>query len=167
VNQPTPIDAAIEQVVKAGSGDPDALVEAVRVLADAMGFELVAKVPPALAAGDRVRLLNDHPGVKAGGLGDVVGLLGATVDVHFDGQPYPMLFGRRHLELVGKPDETAGYESDAEQKPRHGDHGTCATCGGGIRYHDSTDHFGYVFHALWLHDEQIADGHDAALGGPA
>lgn len=56
-----------------------------------------------------------------------------------------------------------GYEADADEgpEPAAGDHGTCAVCGGGIRY-QSCPTGGW-----WIHDTHPADGHDAQLGGPA
>lgn len=89
--------------------------------------------------------------------------VGSDVPIH----AAELLTWNRSLRVIWLPPEVVGYETDATPQPRHGDHGTCAKCGGGIRYHESTDHFGYVFHALWLHDQLIADGHNAVLGGPA
>jgi hypothetical protein len=150
--EPT-IDAAVEQVVKT-SGDPDALLAAVRSLADALGYQLTAKPLPLLHVGNRVRLLRDLPELKAGTLGEVVDLCGkATVDVLFDGRPYPMLYGREDVELA--PD---------------GDRGTCAICGGEIHYWEYTRWNGVedeVLDSHWSHAAHPADGHDAEIGGPA
>lgn len=105
MSEPTTIDAAIEQVVKC-SGDQDALMAAVRALADALGCQLTPKPAAPLNVGDRVKLLRDLPGIKAGTCGKVIALLfGDTVDALFDGQPYPMIYGRDDVELVVEDDE--------------------------------------------------------------
>lgn len=155
------IDAAVEQVVKA-SGDPAALTAATRELAGLLGCDLVPKAPAPLHVGDRVRLLRDLPGIKAGTCGNVIALLfGDTVDALFDGQPYPMLYGRDDVEPVVEQDDASGYETDPDPKPRDGEHGTCAVSGGEIHY-VSCDHGGW-----WAHETHPADGHDAEIGGPA
>lgn len=63
-------------------------------------------------------------------------------------------------------------ETDPEEgpPPRHGDHGTCAVCGGQIAYYEETRHNGVEDESLsawWSHLDHPADGHDAQLGGPA
>lgn len=164
------IDAAVEQVVKT-SGDRDALTEAARVLAGLLGFDLVPKAPVPLHVGDRVRLLRDLPGIKAGTCGEVIDLpFGDTVDALFDGQPYPMLCGRDDIEPVVEQDDEAGYETDPDPKPRDGEHGTCAVCGGEIHYWEATVWNGVeddVIDTHWSHVQHPADGHDAEIGGPA
>lgn len=108
------IDAAVEQVVKT-SGDRDALLAAAGALADLLGYRLVPKAAAPLRAGDRVRLLRllrDLPGIKAGTCGEVIDLpFGDTVDVLFDGQPYPMLCGREDVELVVERDAAPGWSA--------------------------------------------------------
>jgi hypothetical protein len=159
---PTPdveIDAAVERVVKA-SGDRDALTEAVRVLARLLGYGLVVKTAEPLAVGDRVRLLRDLPETKADTLGEVVGLLIEGVDVQFDGQPYPMLYGREDVEPSPAQDDPGEHETGAEPQPRDGERATCVF-GCAIRYIEQ-DGIGW-----WAHDEEPADRHDAELGGPA
>lgn len=62
-----------------------------------------------------------------------------------------------------EPDDTDGYETDDEEgpEPADGGHGTCAVCGGGIRYQACPTG------GWWIHDTHPADGHDAQLGVPA
>lgn len=61
--------------------------------------------------------------------------------------------------------EVLQNETDANSKPCHGDHGTCAVCGNEIRYYGIAGLEGYG--ARWMHEQPTADGHDAELGGPA
>lgn len=158
------IDTAIEQVVR-DSSDPDALLAAVRGLADLLGHQLTPKPLPALCVGDQVRLTRDLPQIKAGTEGQVIDVLSdITVDVLFDGRPYPMLTRREDVEPIDGRDDTAGYETDAEPKPQHGDHGTCAICGTRIHYSANWHDDG----GWWTHAAKWpADGHHAVFGGPA
>jgi hypothetical protein len=156
---PEPIDAAVEQVVKC-SGDRDALTVATRELAGLLGFELAAKPLPRISVGDRVRLLRDRAGVRAGACGEVIDLIrAAAVDVLFDGQQYRMLCRREDVGPVVEQDD-AGYETDADPKPLDGEHGTCVF-GCAIRY---VERDGLSW---WAHETEPADGHDAEIGGPA
>lgn len=58
-------------------------------------------------------------------------------------------------------------ETDREPEPKHGDHGTCATCGGQIEYYEATTYNGDVLASWWSHRTHPADNHDAQLGVPA
>jgi hypothetical protein len=140
--EPGDLDVAIERVVKA-SGDPGGLFVAVSVLADFMGYRLVAKPP----------------------------VVHRYFGGHWDGDVYIAACGqpdRNHQDRKGHEINCPGCVktwNDAEfaepdPKPKRGDHGTCV-CGGAITYWDSP-HGGW-----WAHDERPADGHDAELGGPA
>lgn len=73
-------------------------------------------------------------------------------------------------EAVVLGDDEDGYETDADPKPRDGDRGTCAICGGEIHYWEYTRWNGVeddVLDSRWSHVEHPADGHDAEIGGPA
>jgi hypothetical protein len=167
----TAINDAIEHLVRVDVNDRDALAEATRALADTLGYELTPKPLPTLSVGDRIRLLRDLPGLKAGTEGEVIDVLNdRTVDISFDGQPYPWLSRREDVEPASVQDDAAGYETDADPKPRHGDLGTCATCGGEIEYFEETRWNGLeddVIASWWSHLVHPADEHDAVLGGAA
>ncbi len=59
------------------------------------------------------------------------------------------------------------WEPDETPAPKHGDHGTCATCGGEIEYYEAATYNGDVLDSWWSHRTHPADNHDAQLGGPA
>lgn len=93
---------------------------------------------------------------------------GRRLAPHFEG--YENRFCYRCPKNEYRPDEAYGYEMDADPKPRDGDHGTCAICGGEIHYWEATAWNGVeddVIDTHWSHVQHPADGHDAEIGGPA
>lgn len=54
-----------------------------------------------------------------------------------------------------------GANPEEGPEPADGAHGTCAVCGGGIRYQACPTG------GWWIHDTHPDDDHDARLGGPA
>jgi hypothetical protein len=128
------IDAAIEQVVKTGS-DPEALVEAVRELAGALGYDLEAKQPDPAAMLVHAKFGGHHE--QHAGRDEYVtpcGTVGATNltslwnFISCDGCVKALIDG-------------------PEPQPRHGEHGTCAVCGNEIR------HYGLRDGGRWMHEQ--------------
>ncbi len=169
------IDAAVEQVVKT-SGDRNALLTAVRGLADVLGYKLAPKPLPSLSVGDRVRATSGEFTGAVGTVFDIdpeytAGPVLAHLDAGQCGRPYPVAHGFLPEELDPVPaDDAVGYEPDPAPKPRDGERATCATCGGAIHYWEYSRWNGVdydVIDSRWSHFEHPADGHDAVIGGPA
>lgn len=78
-------------------------------------------------------------------------------------QPVPELVELFRRPRVTPPADAYEYETDIEDgpDPKAGDHGTCSPCGQEIVYIDSP------YGGWWAHGVHPADGHDAAIGGPA
>ena len=144
---PEPTDAAVEQVVKC-SGDRDALLA---------------------ATGN-----SEPPPVVHGLHGGSVWRTGGR-DIHIApcGADSPLMTMTGLYVAINCPgclEALSNDETDADPKPRDGEHGTCATCGGEIHYWEYTRWNGVeddVLDAHWSHVEHPADGHDAEIGGPA
>lgn len=107
----TTIDAAIEQVVKSSS-DPDALLAAVRGLADALGYQLTAKPQSGPSVGDRVRVL---AGAQEG-LEGVVSWVQADsllpFEVAFESETHSW-YGADEIEPVVEQDDAAWTTSNS------------------------------------------------------
>lgn len=166
------IDAAVEQVVKT-SGDRDALTAATRELAGLLGYELVpmARITTvaALEALPVGTVIIDDEGMPW--KRDTDGYWVAAANRFHISSDLRRVYGPSFsLAWLPPKDEDADYETDADPKPRDGEHGTCATCGGEIHYWEYTRWNGVeddVLDAHWSHVEHPADGHDAEIGGPA
>jgi hypothetical protein len=153
----TAIDAAVERVVKSSS-DRQALTEAVQALAGEIGYGLVPKAAEPVVH----RYFGGH--------------WNFGIWVAACGQPDPSHGVNHSGDEITCPgclaslDDGAGYETDADPKPQHGDHGTCATCGGEIEYWEHSRWNGVedgVLDGQWSHHIHPADGHDAVIGGAA
>jgi hypothetical protein len=147
---PAPIDAAIEQVVRAGSSDRQALTAAVRELAGTLGYNLTAKAPEqAIHSVGTTYVWLHKPSLTV----VACGAKNPEHRAYYNGE----ITCPGCLAALSGDD---GYETDPEPKPTEGEHGTCV-CGGAIHYIDCPTG------GWWAHDEHPADGHDAVLGGPA
>jgi hypothetical protein len=159
---PGEIDAAIEQVVKTGS-DTEALAEAVRALAGLLGYGLVPKVRittvTALEALPVGAVIVDDEGSPW--RRDTDGYWVAAANRFHVSSDLRRVYGPS-FSLAWPPpqDVAAGYETDADPKPRDGEHGTCVF-GCAIRYFERDGL------SWWAHETEPADGHDAEIGGSA
>lgn len=148
------IDAAVEQVVKSSS-DRQALTDAVRALADELGYELVAKADDPAAMLVHAKFGGHHE--QHGGRNEYVTPCGTVGAANLTGMWNFISCDGCVKALI---DDGRGYETDAEPKPHDGDHGTCVF-GCAIRYIDCPTG------SWWAHETHPTDGHDAGLGGPA
>jgi hypothetical protein len=168
---PNAIDNAVEHVVRIGSSDHQALTEAVRILAGELGYGLVPKgAEPVVHRyfgghwnfGTWVAACGQpdpsHSVTHFGGEITCPGCLASLSDGGIEPDPQPVA-----AEFLDRLHATTAveHEDGPEPTPRDGEHGTCAACGGAIRYIDCPTG------GWWAHETHPADGHDAELGGPA